>query len=41
MPVVNRDVARIFNRVADLLEIESANAYRVRAHRNAAPDRRA
>lgn len=36
MPVLNNDVARIFNRVADLLEIESANPFRVRAYRNAA-----
>jgi DNA polymerase (family 10) len=36
MPVVNSDVAAIFNRVADLLEIESANPFRVRAYRNAA-----
>jgi DNA polymerase (family 10) len=36
MPVLNSDVARIFNRLADLLEIESANPFRVRAYRNAA-----
>jgi len=36
MPVLNRDVARIFNQVADLLEIESSNAFRIRAYRNAA-----
>jgi DNA polymerase (family 10) len=36
MPVLNSDVARIFNRVADLLEIGSANAFRIRAYRNAA-----
>jgi DNA polymerase (family X) len=36
VPVLNSDVAEIFNRVADLLEIESANAFRVRAYRNAA-----
>ncbi|MBC7236888.1 MAG: DNA polymerase III, partial [Chloroflexi bacterium] len=36
MPVYNADVANIFNRVADLLEIEGANPYRVRAYRNAA-----
>jgi DNA polymerase (family 10) len=36
MPVVNSDVARIFNQLADLLEIESANPFRVRACRNAA-----
>ncbi len=36
MPVYNSDVARIFNQVADLLEIEGANEYRVRAYRDAA-----
>ena len=36
MPVLNSDVAGIFNRVADLLEIRSANAFRIRAYRNAA-----
>ena len=36
MPVLNSDVARIFNRGADLLEIESANTFRIRAYRNAA-----
>ena len=36
MPVYNSDVANIFNQVADLLEIEGANPYRVRAYRNAA-----
>ena len=36
MPVYNSDVAEIFNRVADLLEIEGANEFRVRAYRNAA-----
>jgi DNA polymerase (family 10) len=36
MPVYNSDVAKIFNRVADLLEIEGANPFRVRAYRNAA-----
>ena len=36
MPVLNSDVARIFNQMADLLEMESANAFRVRAYRNAA-----
>jgi DNA polymerase (family X) len=35
MPVLNSDVARIFNQVADLLEIESANPFRIRAYRNA------
>jgi DNA polymerase (family X) len=36
VPVLNSDVAGIFNRVADLLELESANAFRIRAYRNAA-----
>jgi DNA polymerase (family 10) len=36
MPVLNSDVARIFNQMANLLEMESANAFRVHAYRNAA-----
>lgn len=36
MPVYNSDVVEIFNQVADLLEIEGANPFRVRAYRNAA-----
>lgn len=32
----NADVARLFDELADLLEIEGANAFRVRAYRNAA-----
>lgn len=36
MPVYNSDVAEIFNKVADLLEIEGANEFRVRAYRDAA-----
>ena len=36
MPVHNAEVAEIFNQVADLLEIEGANPFRVRAYRNAA-----
>jgi DNA polymerase (family 10) len=32
----NIDVAKIFNEVADLLEIQGANVFRVRAYRNAA-----
>ena len=31
----NRDIARLFDRVADLLEIQGANMFRVRAYRNA------
>ena len=36
MPVHNADIADIFNQIADLLEIESANPFRIRAYRNAA-----
>jgi DNA polymerase (family 10) len=36
MPVQNSDVSDIFNKMADLLEIEGANPFRVRAYRNAA-----
>ncbi len=36
MPIHNSDIARIFNKVADLLEIRGANHFRVRAYRNAA-----
>lgn len=36
MPVQNSDVADIFNEVADLLEIEGGNPFRVRAYRDAA-----
>jgi DNA polymerase (family 10) len=36
MPIHNNDIAEIFNKVADLLEIEGANQFRVRAYRNAA-----
>ena len=36
MPVQNTDVAKIFNQVADLLEIQGANVFRVRAYRNGA-----
>jgi DNA polymerase (family 10) len=36
MPVYNSDVAEMFSKVADLLEIEGANQYRVRAYRTAA-----
>ncbi len=37
MTVLNNEVAGIFSRMADLLEIESGNVYRIRAYRNAAP----
>ncbi|MFP4419386.1 MAG: helix-hairpin-helix domain-containing protein, partial [Desulfococcaceae bacterium] len=36
MPVKNGDVAEIFEEMADLLEIDQANAFRVRAYRDAA-----
>jgi DNA polymerase (family 10) len=36
MPIHNRDVAEMFDRMADLLEIQGANPFRVRAYRNAA-----
>jgi DNA polymerase (family X) len=35
-PVHNADIARIFDEIADLLEIQEANPFRVRAYRNAA-----
>ena len=35
-PVHNADIAVIFDEIADLLEIEGANPFRVRAYRNAA-----
>jgi DNA polymerase (family 10) len=36
MPIHNTDIAAIFDEIADLLEIEGANPFRVRAYRNAA-----
>jgi len=36
LPVQNADIADIFNQIADLLDIKDANAFRVRAYRNAA-----
>ena len=36
MPIHNADIAAIFEKIADFLEIESANPFRVRAYRNAA-----
>jgi len=36
MPTHNADIAAILNDIADLLEIEAANPFRVRAYRNAA-----
>jgi len=36
MPVHNADIAAVFAEIADLLEIEDANPFRIRAYRNAA-----
>jgi len=36
MPIHNRDISRIFNLIADYLEVKGENIYRVRAYRNAA-----
>ncbi|MDR3390380.1 MAG: DNA polymerase/3'-5' exonuclease PolX [Sulfuriferula sp.] len=36
MPLHNADMAAIFDEIADLLEIQEANPFRVRAYRNAA-----
>src|SRR6266702_3231328 len=36
VPMQNPDIARLFDEVADLLEIQDANPFRVRAYRNAA-----
>ncbi|MDO8706792.1 MAG: DNA polymerase/3'-5' exonuclease PolX [Sulfuricaulis sp.] len=36
MPVHNADIATLFEEIADLLEIDNANPFRVRAYRNAA-----
>ena len=36
MPVLNTDIADIFDEIADYLEIEGANPFKIRAYRNAA-----
>ena len=36
MKIVNADVAAVFARIADLLEVQGANMFRIRAYRNAA-----
>jgi DNA polymerase (family 10) len=36
MPIANADIAAAFEQTADLLELQSANPFRVRAYRNAA-----
>lgn len=36
MPVSNSNVVQVFDEIADLLEIQGENAFRIRAYRNAA-----
>jgi len=36
MPVVNATIAAVFEQIADLLDIQGANPFRIRAYRNAA-----
>ena len=36
MPIQNADIADMFNRMADLLDIQGQNPFRIRAYRNAA-----
>ncbi|TFG58885.1 MAG: hypothetical protein E4H32_10975, partial [Nitrospirales bacterium] len=36
MPVHNTEVAEMFSRLAELLEIQGANPFRIRAYRKAA-----
>jgi DNA polymerase (family 10) len=36
VPIHNNEIADIFNHVADLLDIEGANQFRIRAYRGAA-----
>ncbi|MDA8108849.1 MAG: helix-hairpin-helix domain-containing protein, partial [Betaproteobacteria bacterium] len=36
MPVHNADIVRVFEEIADLLELGDENPFRVRAYRNAA-----
>ena len=36
MPVHNADIGSIFEEIADLLEIQGGNPFRIRAYRNAA-----
>lgn len=36
MPVHNKDVKDVFNKIADMLELKGENAFRIRAYRNAA-----
>ncbi len=36
MPIHNTDIATLFNRIADLLDIKGDNPFRIRAYRDAA-----
>lgn len=36
MPVHNTDIAKILNRVGDLLDIQGENEFRIRSYRNVA-----
>src|SRR5512136_2480199 len=36
MPIHNNDIAAMFNEIADLLDIQGDNPFRIRAYRNAA-----
>lgn len=36
MPVLNSDIARSLDKLADLIELEGGNPFRIRAYRNAA-----
>jgi len=36
MPIHNADIAAIFEEIAELLEIQNENPFRIRAYRNAA-----
>jgi len=40
MPIHNEDIAQVFEKIADLLEIQGANTFRVRAYRNGARELR-
>jgi DNA polymerase (family 10) len=41
MPVHNADIAAVFEEIADLLEVDNANPFRIRAYRNAAREMQA
>ena len=36
MPIHNADIAAVFTEIADLLDLQQANPFRIRAYRNAA-----